>query len=140
MAIRDDLNAGNLNYIGDALSKVQFGEILSLLIAKLTPTETGVSVTAGTGVSAQLANTPSQMLQINATAGTHTGVKQLLQGPVSGSSELVPASGQAVWDGGNNVLFAIADGVTAASYTYVQATDVASITEEVLESGKSSLP
>ena len=128
--IRNDLNTGLPGRLASAQQKINFGELISYIVAKLTATESGVTVTTNV---ATLANTPSAVFQINATAGTTTGVKKLRQGPITGTNALVPATGEAVWDGGKKVLFAAVDAITTASFTYAQTTDLASDTMGTLE-------
>jgi hypothetical protein len=119
--IRDELNQGPANRIGAIFRDLGLGEILSLIIGALTATETGVTVTANV---ATLANQPSTLIQANATTATATGEKLLLKGPITGPNAVVPAAGQAVWDGGKKVLFAAADVVTVAKFTYPTAATV----------------
>lgn len=117
--VRELLNKNRvtLNQLADTMGEIEVGELLALVIAGLTPTETGVVPAANV---ATLANAPSAMFQINATAGTVTGIKKLLKGPISGEDAVVPKTGEAVWDGGTRVLFNAADAVTAASFTYAR--------------------
>lgn len=124
MALRDTLNDNNLNQADDALSAIKAGEVLTMVIKALAATEAGVVPAAHV---ATLAAQPVAMLQINATAGTVTGVKKLRRGVITGAGAIVPATGEAVWDGGTKVLFATVDGVTAVSFTYSKTTDKASI-------------
>jgi hypothetical protein len=121
MAIRDTLNNGEANRLADAWRSINVGDLLNMLLAGATFTETGVAVTTNV---ATLANQPSALYIINATTATTGGVKQLLKGPITGPKALVPATGQAVWDGGKKVLFATADVVTVAKFLYAQAADV----------------
>lgn len=115
MSLRDELNKSDPNRTPDVGREIQMGELLALVIAGLTPTETGVSPSSDI---ATLAAQPNALFQIDATAGTVTGIKKLLKGPISGEDAVVPQTGEAVWDGGTQVLFAAADAVTAASFTY----------------------
>jgi hypothetical protein len=124
MSLRDTLNDNNLNQAEDALSAISLGELLTLLIKNSTATEAGL-VPAADQIT--LAATPTALFQINATAGAVTGVKRLRKGPITGSGAIVPATGEAVWDGGTKVLFASVDAVTAASVLYAKSTDKASI-------------
>jgi len=131
MSLRDTLNLGDANRTPAVFSKLLLGDVLNLLITALAVTESAITVTANV---ATLANTPSTLLQINATAGTTTGVKKLLRGPVTGATAIVPLTGQAVWDGGVKVLFSTVDAVTAASFTYARAANVtASILQRDIE-------
>ena len=131
------LDSGNLNDIADAAGKLGLGTLLGYLVAKATATE---SVTPSSNV-ATLANAPvaNGLFQVNATAGTTTGIKKLRQGPITGPSALVPATGECVWDGAKSVLFAAVDVVSAASFTYAVATDLASRLLSDLPSGQSTL-
>jgi len=123
MSIRTELNNNAPNRLADNLHGVQLGEVLSFLIEKATPTETGVVPSANV---ATLANQPTAMLQVNATTAGSTGIKTLI-------SSGTPIAGQALWvPGTKTVTFAAADAVTAASFTYVQATDKASIVEATI--------
>lgn len=119
--LRDTLNTSNPNRLADALNVLEFGELLNLLLSGLTATETGVSATSSV---ATLANQPSALVLINATTATTTGVKKLRKGPITGPNAIVPATGEAVWDGGKKVLFATVDAVTVAAFTYATAANV----------------
>jgi len=132
------LDAGNANNLADAAAKLGLGTLLGYLVEKATATETGVVPAANV---ATLTNAPvaNGLFQVNATAATTTGIKKLRQGPISGSGALVPASGECVWDGSKSVLFAAVDVVTAASFTYAVATDLASKLLSDLPSGQSTL-
>jgi hypothetical protein len=132
------LDSGNLNDIADAAGKLGLGTLLGYLVAKATATESGVSPASNV---ATLANAPvaNGLFQVNATAGTTTGIKKLRQGPITGPSALVPATGECVWDGAKSVLFAAVDAVSAASFTYAVSTDLASRLLSDLPSGQSTL-
>lgn len=127
--IRDTLNSGNPNVLGDAFQAIGLGELLSLLIATAagTPTET----LAGGSIVNSLATmgaVPTALFYVNGTVGGTTGVKKLRKGPVSGPNAIVPASGECVWDGGLHILFAAVDAITTCTVLYAVATDKASIT------------
>lgn len=124
MTLRAELNKSDPNRTPDVGREVQMGELMTLLIAGLTPTETGVVPSSDV---ATLAAQPNAMFQIDATAGTVTGIKKLLKGPITGEDAVVPKTGEAVWDGGLQVLFNAADAVTAASFTYSVDGDTASV-------------
>lgn len=94
--------------------------IRAALVSAGGATEVAVTVTANV---ATLAAQPQDLVAVVATAATTTGMKKLLQGPITGPRAIVPATGQAVWDGGVKVLFATADVVTAASFLYTKAAD-----------------
>lgn len=119
--IRDSLNTADPNRIPDVLRTLQFGEVFNLLLSQLTATETGVTPASNV---ATLAAQPTALILINGTAGTSTGIKTLLRGQISGPGAIVPAPGQAVWDGGKKVLFNAADAITAAAFTYATAANV----------------
>lgn len=127
--MRELLNQSNLNQLADVLGDIEFGELLTLVIQGLTATEAGVVPAAHV---ATLANQPSAMFQINATTATVTGIKKLLKGPITGEDAVVPRTGEAVWDGGVKVLFAAADAVTAASFTYARSTNSSSVLQRDL--------
>lgn len=124
--LRDSLNASmQPQRLADVLKDLRLGDLLALLIRMITATETGVTPASNV---ATLANVPTLMLQINATTATVTGVKTLLIGPITGAGAIVPATGFAVWSPGTKkVLFAAADAVTAASFTYSVGTEAVSI-------------
>jgi hypothetical protein len=131
MSVRDVLNQANPNNTFDALRQVGLGDLANLLIKGLTATETGVVPNVTSSVAA-LANQPNinSLFDVNATAGTTTGHKEILLGTISGSGATAvptptPATGQVVWDGGKKVAFAAVDAVTAASFTYESAADTA---------------
>ena len=134
-SLREVLNGGNPNEVFDATVRMNLGDALSYILANLPAatgigyTETGISVTSS---AVALANAPVALFQVKATAGTTQGVKKLRKGPVSGPSALVPATGEVIWDGGKNILFAAVDAVSAASFLYAVATDIASVTEAEL--------
>lgn len=125
MALRDTLNQSGSNQLADAFRDIKIGELLSYIVALLGFTETGITVTANI---ATLANAPTAMFQLTAATGTVTGVKKMLRGPISGEDAVIPITGEAVWDGGTRVLFAAADVVATASFTYARATNLASVT------------
>src|SRR5882672_4545333 len=123
MSIRTDLNGSQPNSLSNDVRAVQLGEMLSYFANKATPTQTGVVPSANV---ATLAAIPVALFQVNATAGTVTGVKTLRKGVVGTD---VPATGECVWQvGTTKVAFAAADAVTAASFTYSLATDLCSLT------------
>lgn len=122
MDMRTELNIADQNRLSPALSLEQggiaFGEAMALLLTNAyteNPTETAVTPSSNV---ATLAAQPVQMFIIAATAATHTGVKKLLIGPISGDGAITPATGEAVWDGGTKVLFSSVDVVTAAAFLY----------------------
>lgn len=125
-SVRSVLDAGAINELGEACQRAKLGEILTLAIAALTPTESGVVVTANV---APLANQPVALLQVNATAAGTTGIKTLKVGLITGTGAIVPATGECVWDGDKKVLFNATDAVTAAAFTYSVAGSKASCLE-----------
>lgn len=76
-------------------------------------TEVGVTVTTNV---ATLAALPSTVINVNATAGTTTGVKTLVRDP---AHTLV--AGEVYWDGKLTLTFAAADAVTACDVVYSKA-------------------
>lgn len=100
--------------------KADLAAVRTALIAAGGATEQGVTVTSNV---ATLAARPSTLITINATAGTTTGVKQLLVGPITGQNAIAPLPGQAVWDGNVKVLFSTADAVTTADFLYTKTSD-----------------
>ncbi len=126
MSLRDDLNQGDPNRLGDVNRDVKMGEAMALLLASLTPTQSSVAVST-TAYTATLSATPTQIFQVNCTAGTVTGVKELLQGPITGEDAITPLTGQVVWNGGVTLKFAAADLVSATHVTYAVSTTKASI-------------
>jgi hypothetical protein len=80
-------------------------------------TQTGISVTPGTGVAVALAQAPTTngLITVNATAGTTTGVKTITR-----NSSRAPVTGEVYWDGGVNLTFAIVDAVTACDVIYAK--------------------
>ena len=113
MSTRGTLNAADPNRTDAALNSIRFGSVLNMLLAAAAYTETGVSPSSSV---ATLANQPESLLDVFATAGTTTGRKTVLKGPISGVGALVPTTGQCVWDGNKKVLFASADAVSAAKF------------------------
>jgi hypothetical protein len=119
--IRDTLNTADPNRLDRALKDINFGDLVSLLMASLTPTESTVVVTASVG---PIANQPSAVYQVNATAAGTTGIKKLLKGPITGPHAILPAVGECVWDGALSILFNATDAVTQMAVTYALATPV----------------
>jgi hypothetical protein len=101
--------------------QVDVAAIRASLLSAAGVTEAGVTVTTNAAV---LANQPKALIAVVGTTGTHTGMKKILLGPITGPKALLPAANQCVWDGGKNVLFAAFDAITVASFLYSQATDV----------------
>jgi hypothetical protein len=124
MTMRDELNKCNLNRLDELMSNgCSLGEILTFLLKKATAIESGVTPSSNI---ATLANIPSAMFQVNATAATTTGIKTLRKGVIGTD---VPATGECVWQPGTKrVAFAAVDAVTAASFTYATAADLCSLT------------
>lgn len=120
--IRIELNKSDPNRTDPAGQEIGLGDAINTLITQMTATETGVSPSSDV---ATLAAAPSYLWQINATAGTVTGIKKLILGRFDGTNVLpIPATGEAVWDGATRVRFAAADAVSAASFTYATSADV----------------
>ncbi len=97
---------------------------LNALITGLGNTESSVTVTASV---AALANKPVALLNVVAvtvSSGSATGPKKIRLGATTGPSALVPAAGEVIWDGNKGILFAAADLVATASFTYTKSTDV----------------
>lgn len=119
--LRDSFNASEPNRVPSALQDVALGELLTLVINGLTATESAVAVSSNI---ATLAAAPIQLFQINATSGTTTGAKKLIKGSADAAGVItpVPVTGEATWDGARRVRFAVADGATAASFTYTSPT------------------
>lgn len=124
--IRQDLNLGNAQRVAGDFQAASLGDMLGFLIRSATATEAAAAVTAN---AKTLANAASAIFHIQATAGTYTGVIELLLGDDS----VTPGSGQAVWNpAGSVVRFNAADAVTAASFWYARA-DQANSFASVLE-------
>ena len=131
-SVRDALNKANPNILAEALKATGAGELLSYAISKMGFTETGIAVTSNV---ATLAAQPTALLQcVGITVAPASTVKKLRVGPITGPNALVPATGECIWDGALSVLFAAVDVAATASFTYVVATDVASITQADLVS------
>lgn len=134
--IRDLLNGGGVNTLGDVNQAIGLGELLSHMIslAAATPTEslTGPTLVADVGTMAAV---PSALFQVNGTAGTHTGVKKLRKGPITGPNAIIPAAGECVWDGGLHILFAAYDALTTVTVFYAVSTPLCSITMSDLARG-----
>lgn len=105
-------NALKVNY--NAL-QVDVVALRTALLSVGGVTEAAVTVTTNV---ATLANQPRALIAVVGTAGTSTGMKKLLKGPVTGPTAIVPPAGSCVWDGGVKVLFNTADAITAASFLY----------------------
>ena len=132
MSLRTELNQGDPDRIPSAFTELQLGELTNAVIAGLAAsgyTETAQAVTTNVRT---LNAVPSAIFQVTATTATHTGVKTLLRGAVSGANAVTPLTGQCVWDGGLHILFAAGDAVFACSVLYAQAGDTtASILQRV---------
>ncbi|TAK93711.1 hypothetical protein EPO05_06980 [Patescibacteria group bacterium] len=109
--LRELINLSNPENIADALQQMLFGDVLSMLIAALTPTEAAAAVASN---QKTLTNRAGILLDVVATAGTTTGRKAIL----IGGSSVVPTAGQCVWNGTSLVRFAAADAVTASNFLY----------------------
>jgi len=109
--LRQALNDGMPQSLADNLREIGFGDMLSLILGSLTPTEAAAAVTSN---AKTLANPAGVLIDVVATAGTTTGRKKLL----IGGATITPAAGQCVWDGASSVRFAAADAVTAANFLY----------------------
>ncbi len=112
--------------------KADLAALRTAVISAGGVTEQAVTVTSSV---ATLANQPKALLSIIATTATVTGVKKLRIGPITGPQALVPATGEAVWDGGVKVLFSSIDAVTVANFRYSKAADAtASVLQQELTS------
>lgn len=116
--LRDSLNTSDPNRANAAMQDINMGDLLALVIAGLTPTDAGLVPASNV---ATLTAQPTAVFQVNATAAASTGIKKLLKGPIVGAGAILPAPGEAVWDGGVKIKFNAADLVTAASITYSKA-------------------
>jgi hypothetical protein len=76
-------------------------------------TETGVTVTSN---AATMAAAASSLISVRATAGTFTGVLQLVTDPT-----LTLVSGQVFWDGNTALKFAPVDAITTIDILYAKA-------------------
>lgn len=121
--LRDSLNdSAQPGRLADVFRSLGLGDLVGLLIRGLTATETGVSVSTNAAV---LANIPAHVFQVNATTATSTGIKTLRVGKIG---TVVPAAGECVWEPGTkNIVFAAADVVTVASFTYSTGTEATSV-------------
>ena len=136
-SLREVLNGGNPNEVFDATVRTNLGDLLSYLLAQIG---TGVGYSSESPVTlaadvATLSNQPVAVFQVVAAtvgAGGVLGVKKLRKGLITGPNALVPATGECVWNGGKNILFAAADAVLTADFLYATATDTASVTEAEL--------
>jgi hypothetical protein len=115
--LRDSMNSEMPQRLYPALSG-WFGEVMSMLIAAMTPTEAAVAVAASVGV---MAAQPVALLQVVGNVGGTVGVKKLLVGPITGPHAVVPGRGECCWDGGLNILFNSVDAITQMAVTYTLA-------------------
>ena len=121
--IRAILDTVPLNSLADLLRETPFGSLLNAIVKSLTFTETGVVPSSSV---ATLAAQPSSLGVLRALATAETGTvheKEILIGPITGPSKIVPPAGVCVWDGGTKVLFNTVDAVTAVSFYYLKDTD-----------------
>lgn len=127
--LRDSLNTADPNRLPVAAQSIPLGELLTKVIADMTPTEAALVPAAEV---LTLAAQPTAVLQINQITGTTNGVKKLLKGPITGNGAVVPATGEAVWDGGTKILMAAVDAAATVDVTYVTDADQASILKRAI--------
>lgn len=119
--LRDSLNTSDPNRLSAAFQDINLGDLLTMLIAGATPTEAGLSPSSDV---VTLAVVPTEVYQVNVTAGSPTGIRKLLKGPQT----IAPATGECVWTPGTKLIkFSAADTDTTVSVTYGRSTDKASI-------------
>lgn len=119
--MREELNGGNINRLGDLANAVDLGDLLAFLVQKAAATETGITPSSDV---ATLAAPAKKVFHLNATAGTFTGILDLK----IGDSTVSPSSGEAVWAGPGNdeIRLNSADAITALSAWYSR-TDEANV-------------
>lgn len=113
--IREDFNQAQPNRLPDLFREMGIGDVLALVVTNLPATEAAAAVL---GDAATLAAFPAVLLNIVSTAGTFTGVLQLLVG----GSSITPSTGQVVWDGAKGLRFAAVDAITAVNIWYTSST------------------
>lgn len=120
--LRETLNNGDANRLPNVFGDGKLGSLMAMLIAGLTPTEAGVvpTTTNPSWDFLNLANAAQVVAQVNATAGTFTGILALKINPDDND---LPSSGEVFWDGPGTtrLRFAKADAITAVSITYARA-------------------
>lgn len=119
--IRETLNNGVLQQRVDVDRDVRLGDLLGLLIQGATPTEAAAAVAAN---AKTLTNAASAVFDVVATAGVFTGRLALK----IGDANVLPQSGEVVWDGGSSMRFNAADAITAANFLYARADEVNTLT------------
>jgi hypothetical protein len=118
--MRETLNLGpGPGQLPDIDRDSAFGDLLGMMIQGLTPTEAAAAVASN---AKTLSNAASMVYDVVATAGTFTGRLELL----IGDANVLPESGQVVWDGpgGSSMRFAAADAITAANFLYARSDEV----------------
>lgn len=123
--LRDTLNTADPGRLPTAFQVMGLGELLSLLIRSVTPTEAGIAVTAHV---ATLAAQPTALFSVKGIGGT-AGVKTLRRG----TSTDVALPGEVIWDGGVKLFFNAADANTTADIIYALATDKVSVLMQSLD-------
>lgn len=115
-SIRDTINRGDANQLAGAINQARLADIIAMLVAGSTATQAAAAVTTN---ALTLANATSRggLLDVVATAGTVTGRKRIV---LDATGRYLPATGEVRWNGGSGLLFAVADGVTAASVWYLR--------------------
>lgn len=123
--IREELNASSMNRIDSLGRAIGLGDLLGWLIQDAGNTETGIVPAANV---ATLAAIPGVLLDLVSTAGVFTGRLALKIGDAS----VLPASGEAVWDGATSVRLNATDAVTALDAKYIRATNTVSMLDRTL--------
>ncbi len=124
--IREALNNAVLQELPGLFQQIGLGDFLCYLMDQATPTQAAAAVTSN---RITLSNAARRVLDVVCTTGTVTGRKKLLIGPTTGNGAIVPQTGEVVWDGPgtSTLLFAVADGVTAADFFYMRNDAVGSL-------------
>jgi hypothetical protein len=129
MSNRTDLNASQLNRLADLLANVSLGELLTLLIANATATQSGL---VPSNARIETSTIPTEVFQVSVPTGTVPGIKILQKGVVG--SNTLPATGYAVWQvGTTSIKLSAADGVSAVNVLYATATNQASALQRSMD-------
>jgi hypothetical protein len=118
--LRDTMNQGEAGRLADVDRALKTGDILNALLAAMTATEAGVTVTTNV---ATLAAVPSGFWDAKATTATTTGSKKIRRCSAAFLTANNPPAGECLWDGALKVKFASADVVTVAGFKYSVTTD-----------------
>jgi hypothetical protein len=127
--LRDTMNLADPNRLDRAAADTRLGDLMTLLIADLAPTESGVTIISDVATLSDqpTASGPFQVVGIGGVGE----VKKLLRGSLNADGDIVPVPnpGEVTWDGNKGLRFNTDDAETTCDVTYALAdgSDKASI-------------